>query len=241
MPDSSDPRTYLVVMAHPDDPELTVDGAVARWVREGARAILVLATDGSRGDKEGGVDQGMAARRAEEQRAAAKLIGYEEVVFLGFTDGELDEAELMPVLVREIRRVRPDVAVFMDPLTVIYRESYVNHRDHRVLGMAMLDALYPRASNAGYYSDQLADGLQPWKVPETLLAQSDHSNFWVDVSDTLDLRFDALRLHASQIRLWPENGEGVIRQQRAAAVIAGLEHGVLYAEEYRRIVVNPLA
>ncbi|HZS93637.1 MAG TPA: PIG-L deacetylase family protein [Chloroflexota bacterium] len=241
MTDSAGSRTYLVVMGHPDDPELTVDGAVARWIRAGARAILVLATDGSRGDKAGGVDRAMAARRADEQRAAAAFIGYEEVVFLGFADGELNEADLMPALVREIRRVRPDVAVFMDPLTVIYRDSYVNHRDHRVLGMAMLDALYPRASNAGYYSEQLDEGLQPWKVPETLLAQTDHPNFWVDVSDTLDLRFEALRLHASQIRLWPENGEGVIRQQRAAALIAGLEHGVLYAEEYRRIVVNPLA
>jgi len=234
-------RTFLVVMAHPDDPELTVDGAVARWVREGARAVLVLATDGSRGDKEGGIDSAMAARRAEEQRAAAELIGYEDVVFLGFADGELTEDALLPALVRQIRRVRPDVAVFMDPLTVIFRDSYVNHRDHRVLGMAMLDALYPRASNAGYYAEQLTEGLQPWKVPETLLAQSDHPNFWVDVSETLDLRFDALRLHASQVRLWPENGEGVIRQQRAAALVAGLEHGVLYAEEYRRVVVNPLA
>jgi LmbE family N-acetylglucosaminyl deacetylase len=232
----------LVVVAHPDDCELTCAGSVARWSREGNPTCLIIVSDGARGGKHAGADEAaMVRERRAEQEQAARVIGFRAVSFLGFPDGELEEGpELRRALVEVIRRLQPDIAIFMDPLTVIYRNSYVNHRDHRVLGMAMLDAMYPQASNAFYFPDQLVAGLQPHKVPEFLLAQSDRPNFWVDVSDTLDIRFDALRCHASQIRLWPENGEAVIRQQRELASVLGVEHGVRYVEEFRRVVINPL-
>lgn len=236
-------RTILAVMAHPDDAELTCGASIARWVRDGDRAILVVATDGARGGKHVGADAvEMQRTRSAEQREAAAVLGFAETIFLGFPDGDLaDDEALRGALVEQIRRVRPDVAVVMDPLTVIQHNSYVNHRDHRMLGMATLDALYPEASNAGYFPEQIDCGLQPHKVPELLLVNTDAPNHWVDVSDTLETRFRALRCHRSQIRLWPENGEAIIRQQRELAGVLGIEHGVRYAEEFRRIVVNPLA
>jgi len=239
------PRTILAFMAHPDDCELTCAGSVARWVREGDRVILVIATDGSRGGKHPEPNpsgEAMAHTRRSEQIEAAALIGFAEIVSLGFGDGELQEDdELRGTLVEQVRRWRPQIAVVMDPLTVIYRDSYINHRDHRTLGMALLDALYPQASNAGYFPEQIARGLEPHKVPELLLANSEHPNYWVDVSKTLDIRFDALRCHRSQIRLWPENGEAIIRQQREYAAVVGTEHGMELAEAFRRVVVNPLS
>lgn len=236
-------RVILVVVAHPDDAELTCAASIARWVKEGDVAVLAVATDGSRGGKFPESDaRAMATTRAEEQRMAAATIGFSDVVTLQFEDGSLsDDEDLRSTLVEQIRRIRPDVVVTMDPLTVIYRNSYVNHRDHRMLGMALLDALYPEASNAGYYPAQIAAGLQPHKVPELLLVQSEVPNYWVDVSETLEVRFEALRCHQSQVRLWPENGETVIRQQREYAASLGVEHGMRYAEAFRRVVVNPLA
>lgn len=238
MPD----RTILVIMPHADDAELTCDGSVARWVREGDRAILLIATDGARGAKFTSDPERMMRERKEEQLAAAGVIGYEEVRFLGFPDGDLeDNVALRRALVREIRRIRPHAVVLLDPLTVIHRNSYVNHRDHRMLGMAALDAMYPEASNAGYFPEDLGGDLQLHKVPEVLLAATDSPNYWVDVTDTLEIRFDALRKHAGQVGLWPEDGEGVIREQREVAAVIGREHGMVYAEEFRRVVVNPLS
>jgi LmbE family N-acetylglucosaminyl deacetylase len=235
-------RVILVVVAHPDDCELTCAGSVARWSREGDATYLVIASDGARGGKHVGADEAaMVRERRGEQEQAAQRLGMRDVIFLGFPDGELEDGpDLRRALVDVIRRLRPDVAVFMDPMTVIYRNSYVNHRDHRVLGIAMLDALYPQASNAFYFPEQIEAGLQPHKVPEFMLAQSEQPNFWVDVSETLDIRFDALRCHASQMRLWPENGEAVIGQQRELASVLGVEHGARYVEEFRRVVINPL-
>lgn len=236
------PRNIMVIAAHPDDVELTCAGSIARWVYEGSEAVLVVATDGALGGKlAGSVAETVSAERRQEQGQAARLIGFRDVVYLGFADGELvDDEALRGALVREVRRTRPDAVVVMDPTTVIFRNEYVNHRDHRMLGMATLDALYPEASNAGYFPDQLVEGLQLHKVPELLLSTSEAPNHWVDISSTVDLRFEALRMHASQIRLWPEHGEAVIRQQRAAAAAIGARIGVAYAEEYRRILVNAL-
>jgi LmbE family N-acetylglucosaminyl deacetylase len=236
-------RTVLVVMAHPDDAELTCGGSVTRWAREGERVVLVVATDGARGAKEGDASaEEMAGIRRREQEAAARVLGIARIVRLGFPDGELsDDWALRGALVRQIRTFRPDTVVVMDPLSVIQNNSYVNHRDHRMLGIAALDALYPEASNATYFPEQLAEGLHPHKVPELLLINTDQPNYWVDVSDTLAARFEALRCHASQIRLWPENGEAVIRQQTELASALGERYGARYAEEFRRVVVNPLA
>jgi LmbE family N-acetylglucosaminyl deacetylase len=235
-------RLILAIIPHPDDAELSCDGSVARWIREGDRAILVVATDGARGAKLSSEPERMTRERTAEQAAAARVVGYEDVIYLGFPDGDLEDDEtLRRALVREIRRLRPHTVILLDPLTVIYRDSYVNHRDHRMLGIAALDAMYPEASNAGYFPDLVGDGLELHKVPEVLLANTDSPNYWVDVTDTLETRFEALRQHASQIRLWPENGEAVIRQQRDLAGVIGLEHGMGYAEEFRRVVVNPLS
>lgn len=236
-------RTILVVVAHPDDCELTCAGAVARWVAEGDRAYLVVATDGARGGKDtGAIAAEVVRERRAEQQEAASVLGFEDVMFLAFPDGELrDDESLREALVEQVRRLKPDVAVVPDPLTVIYRNFYVNHRDHRMLGIAFLDALYPEASNAGYFPAQLEAGLLLHKVPELLLAQTEQPNYWVDIGETIETRFAALRCHRSQIKLWPENGESVIQQQREMLHVAGLEHGIAYAEEYRRVVVNPLA
>ncbi len=236
-------RTVLAIMAHPDDAELTCGGTIVRWVRDGARAILVVASDGARGGKLVGADaQGMARTRQAEQEAAARVLGFDQVVHLNFADGDLvDDDALRGALVEQVRRFRPDAVIVMDPLTVIQHNSYVNHRDHRMLGMATLDALYPEASNAFYFSEQIESGLQPHKVPELLLVNTDQPNYWVDVSDTLETRFNALRCHHSQIRLWPDNGEAIVRRQRELAALTGLEHGMIYAEAFRRVVVDPLS
>src|SRR4051794_2441092 len=113
-------RRVLVLAAHPDDCELSCAGAIARWVREGDRAVLLIATDGARGGKYAGVQMEHVIReRRDEQVEAAAVIGFEDVVFLGFPDGDLvDDERLRSALVEQIRRLRPDVVVMLDPLTV---------------------------------------------------------------------------------------------------------------------------
>jgi LmbE family N-acetylglucosaminyl deacetylase len=236
-------RRILALSTHPDDVELTCGASIARWVAEGDAAFLIVGTDGSRGGKEGASVSDQTSRvRRQEQLEAAALMGIEDVVFLGLEDGAVEDSrELRALLVEQIRTFRPDVAIATDPTTLIYHDSYVNHRDHRMLGTAFLDALYPEASNAAYFPEQLANGLRVHKVPELLLYVTESPNYWVDVSETLDKRFEALRCHASQMQQWPQKGEELIEQQRRRAASIGAAQRMGFAEEFRRILADQLS
>jgi len=80
----------LVVSAHPDDPEFGFGATVAKLTSDGADVRYVIVTDGSQGGEDPSVpDAELTATRYEEQRAAARVLGVTEVVFLGFKDGHL--------------------------------------------------------------------------------------------------------------------------------------------------------
>ncbi len=84
--------------------------------------------------------------------------------------------------------------VTIDP----YRR-YIIHRDHRIAGQAILDAIFPCASDLFAYHDLLEARLQPHKVKEVLFCGSDEPNYWSDITDTFDVKVTALRCHVSQV------------------------------------------
>jgi len=226
----SDPKRALVIVAHPDDAEFLCAGTVARWVSEGWVVRYVLVTSGDKGthDPEMTTDQ-VAAIREREQRAAARALGVEECVFLGYPDGFVEDTpELRGSLVREIRRFRPDVAVTWDP----YRRGH-NHRDHRITGQAALDALYPLSRSLLYYPEHGDEGLGPHRVEEALLAGTDQPNHHVDVTDFFDRKMKALRCHKSQFGRNPFREVRKRVRQRMAEV--GKEAGFKLAEAFHRI------
>ncbi|MBO0706437.1 MAG: PIG-L family deacetylase, partial [Candidatus Dormibacteraeota bacterium] len=109
----SDHKSVLVVVAHQDDAEVLFGGTVARLVEMGARVNYVLCTDGARsGPDVGASDEAVGGTRAREQQAAARVLGVEEVVFLGYRNGSTEPTvELRRDLVREIRRSRPSLVL----------------------------------------------------------------------------------------------------------------------------------
>ncbi len=228
MPD--EPRRALVIVAHPDDAEFACAGTVARWCAEGWEVNYVLVTSGDMGSHDPAMTRESLARlREREQRRAAKVLGVRECVFLGYPDGFLeDSAEFRGRLVREIRRFRPDVVVTWDP----FRGNF-NHRDHRLTGSAALDALYPLARSHLAYPEHLAEGLEPHRVGEVLLAGTDRPNYYVDVTDFFQTKMKALRRHRSQVGRYPSRELRKRLRERLAAV--GKEGGYPLAEAFHRI------
>jgi LmbE family N-acetylglucosaminyl deacetylase len=110
-------RHALVIVAHPDDAEFLCGGTVARWCSEGWTVDYVLTTSGDMGSKEEGMTRKkLLAIREKEQRAAATALGVRECTFLRYPDGYVeDTVELRGKLVREIRRLKPDLVVTWDP------------------------------------------------------------------------------------------------------------------------------
>lgn len=186
----------LVIIAHPDDAEFGAAGSVAAWTAAGGTAVYAVCTNGDKGTSDRTVSPAdLALVRQQEQHAAASVLGVSEVVFLGLEDQGLEETpEFLETIVRLIRTYRPDTVVSMDP----YRR-YVWHRDHRIVGRVVLDALFPFARDHLACPNLLEEGLEPHKVKEALFFGADEVNHWIDISDTFELKLEALACHASQV------------------------------------------
>lgn len=187
----------MVIVAHPDDAEFGIAGTVAGWVGEGKSVIFVVCTNGEKGTTDRAlVPDKLAEIRQQEQREAAVVLGVEEVVFLNMPDQRLEDTpEFREQIVRLIRMYRPDIVASSDP----YRR-YVWHRDHRIIGQVVLDAVFPYARDHLAYPAMLAEGFEPHKVKELLFFGAEEVNYHVDVTATFPQKLAALQCHKSQVR-----------------------------------------
>ncbi|MGH7612197.1 MAG: PIG-L deacetylase family protein, partial [Candidatus Dormibacteria bacterium] len=216
----------------PDDAEFGCAGTVALWTDQGVAVTYVICTDGAAGagDPDQGTD-GLVERRQREQRAAATVLGVEEVIFLGYPDGGLRPTdELRLKLVRLIRRHRPDRLVCQNAVRH-YENLRGNHPDHLAAGQATLEAVYPYSRNRFAFPELLQEGLGPHTVRELLITGTADPNYFVDVSQTLERKLEALAQHRSQQP--PGQDFSAMVRKRLAQV--GEPHGMAYAESYRRL------
>ena len=187
----------LVVSPHPDDAEFGVAGTVACWTQEGKKVVYVVCTSGEKGTSDRNVQPAkLAELREQEQQAAATILGVREVIFLRYPDQGLEDTpEFRKQIVRLIRQYRPALVVTADP----YRR-YIWHRDHRITGQVVLDAVFPFARDYLAYPELLKDGLEPHKVQELLFWAADDINYRSDITATFELKLAALRCHESQMK-----------------------------------------
>jgi mycothiol S-conjugate amidase len=235
-------RCLLSVHAHPDDEASKGAPTVARYKAEGVRAVLVTCTGGEAGDilnpamELPEVRADLHAVRMRELEAAAAIIGYDEVVLLGYRDSgmpgsddnarpeafanaDLDEA--VDRLIEIIRRERPQVI-----LTYPDDQQGYPHPDH----LRVHDITVPAWERAGdpSYRPELGEAFTPLKLYYSVWSrarvqathdkylelglESPYSPDWfdrpshdhrittsIDISDTYDVRLEALRAHATQV------------------------------------------
>jgi LmbE family N-acetylglucosaminyl deacetylase len=224
------PDRVLAIYAHPDDPDVSCGGTLARFARQGAEVHVVLCTNGDKGTTDPTVDPGqLAERRAAECDEAARLLGLTDQHVLGYRDGELvDDEAFRAELVGWIRRLRPNMVLCPDPTAVFFGEDYFNHRDHRIVGFAVLDALSPAAALPLYFPE--AGPVH--QVETALLSGTLEPTVWVDVSDTIEDKAAAVVCHRSQ---FADDGEWAATAVRTRAAEDGRRAGVAFAEGFRRL------
>lgn len=227
------PASALAIYAHPDDAEVSCGGTLARWARAGAEVHLVVCTTGDKGSNDpGSVPVDLAATRAVEMAEAAEVLGVRARHRLEHPDGELDEAQLRRELVVLVREVRPEVVVCPDPTATFFGQSYFNHRDHRTVGWAALDAVAPSSANPHYFPD----AGPPHQVATVYLSGTLEPDVWVEITSTIDVKTDAVLCHRTQLGDAAEWSRTVMRQR---AEEAGRTAGVALAEGFRRLVLAP--
>jgi LmbE family N-acetylglucosaminyl deacetylase len=230
------PARFMVIAAHPDDADFGPAATAARWIDAGSEGWLVCCTSGDQGGEDPDMDPlALAAVREKEQRDAAAIVGYAGVSFLHAPDGALaNDLALREQLVREIRTFRPDAVFATDPESLFHGGRGVNHTDHRAAGMAAIDAVYPAARNPMAFPWLARGGLAAHRVRRLYLFWSDHADTWVDVSDTIERKVDALRAHASQIH----DPDDLAERLRTRAAEDGRDIGVDAADALRLIVID---
>ncbi len=230
-------KKILAVGAHADDIDFGCAGTFSKWAKEGAEIFYLILTDGSKGSEDISLkNEELITMRQEEQKKAAKILGAKYVYFLNEVDGELiNSLALRKEIVRIIRTVKPDIVISWDPTYVYSKEAgFINHPDHRAAGQATLDAVFPYSRNIRSYPELLDEGLELHKVTEVLLMNRQDADFFIDISDTMDKKIDALSCHKSQF----EDFDEIIKKIKERAENMGKKAKCIYAEGFIRIQIN---
>jgi LmbE family N-acetylglucosaminyl deacetylase len=226
----------LVIAAHPDDVDFSAAGTIAGWTDAGIEVVYCVVTDGDAGGHDDSVPrEEMAPLRRKEQTAAAACVGVSDLRFLGYPDGRVEATlGLRKDLARVIRQVRPDRVVCPSPERNYVRIG-ISHPDHRAVGSAALDAIYPDARNPYAFGElRTEEGLGPWTVREVWLPGGPVPNRYVDVTGTFGRKIAALRAHESQTGHMDKLAEFLRERLARTAAQGGLPEGSL-AEAFQVI------
>jgi LmbE family N-acetylglucosaminyl deacetylase len=195
-------KTIMVFTPHPDDDVFGCGGVMAMLARNGNKIIVVIYTNDNKGSFDLEMTSERLARiRKAEQEAAMEVIGVpkENIIWLGYDDGELEYAEpkaLCGQAAKLIRKYRPDAVFSIDPGE--WHERW-HKSDHRMAAFNTADAIRAAEFHLYYPEHLLLDGLKPYKVPLMMFYYAaGEANYWVDITDVVELKIKAVSKHVSQ-------------------------------------------
>ncbi|MBW4029627.1 MAG: PIG-L family deacetylase [Acidobacteria bacterium] len=220
----------MAVYAHPDDADVAAGGVMALWAAQGCAVHLVVVCDGSKGAH--GITttpERLREMRRDELELAADLLGVRAVLRLEVPDGDVSNSTALRArLVGLIRSVRPEVILAPDPTATFFGGVYVNHRDHRETGWALLDAAAPAAAMPLYFPEEG----EAHQVSRLLLSGTLEPDVAIDVTTTIDVKVKAVLAHHSQTG---DDARGVSDVVRGRASQAGRPLGLPFAEAFRSV------
>ena len=229
-------QSILAIAAHPDDIESWCAGTLAQAYDSGSITRLLLVTAGDQGSADPRDTRAtVAARREAEARAAARLLGIAEVECLHYLDGEVEESRALRAdLVRWIRHWQPDIVFTHDPVHAL--PAYLSHRDHRIVGRATLDAVYPLARDRLAFADvPIVFQLAPHAVKQVWLFASAEADTLVDIVPGFERKVQARLAHVS----WTPNPSDLAAHWLTRAAEIGQTGPVSLGEAFTVLYVDP--
>ena len=229
------PQNILVILAHPDDPEFFCGATLAKWAQEGHHITYVLLTHGDKGFHDTTpadmTSEKLVALRKVEQNNAAKVIGAKAVHIMDNPDGYLvPDMDTRRIVVREIRRHKPDILVTCDPLN-LFAIYGINHPDHRAAGQVVIDAVFPAAGNKVFFPELLEEGFEPHMPKEIWCSLTSQPNTTIDVTETWDIKLQAILEHKSQM----QNIEKLKERFKSRRTEDSTDENPRYEEKFRVI------
>lgn len=191
-------KSILIVAAHPDDEVLGCGGTIAKLADQGAIVHVAFLADGvfARTGDAGAQQAELNARRAAAQKAC-DILGVKSVSFGDFPDNRMDTVALLDII-----KAVEELIVEHRPDTVFTHHSGDVNIDHRRIHEAVVTACRPQL---GHPVKTLLCFEVPssteWQLPGS--ASVFAPNWFVDISDTLKRKLDALNAYDTELRAWP--------------------------------------
>lgn len=221
----------LAFGAHPDDTELGCSGTIASLVKQGKKVVVADLTRGEMGSR------GSAELRIKEAADAAKVLGLHDRVNLGLPDTELvNNREFQLPIIEVVRKYRPKIC-FVPPLID-------RHPDHGKAAQLILDALFYSGLVKIETKDstgKLQEPHRPKHLLHYLLATPFEPDFIFDISDTIEIKEQAIRAFSSQFDVKDPGDEpktyvsdpAFFEMLRARAIQYGHQAGFKYGEPFK--------
>jgi N-acetylglucosamine malate deacetylase 1 len=213
-------RRVLVIAPHPDDEVLGVGGTMARLAAEGSEIYVLIVTKGTPPM----FDEEYFNQVRREALAAHKLLGVKETRFLSLPAAHLDtipHAEVNAQISQVCAELEPDV-IFVPFLGDI-------HNDHQLVFLSTMVAARPNQAFSPrtiYAYETLSE--TNWGAP--YLTPSFSPNVYIDITETIKVKLDAISLYDSQLRNFPH--ERSIETLKALALLRGSTVGCHAAEAF---------
>lgn len=220
-------KVRLIIMAHPDDPELACGGSIAQWTKKDEVNYIVISS-GEKGTwRKKNSPFIIAHTREREAKRAAKFLGVKRIIFLRHPDGEVGNIRTLKLEIAAlVRHIKPYTIVTHDP----WRRQF--HPDHRATGFAVIDAIMI-ARDWHFYPFLREVGLDVHRPKELLLTPTDKPNFINDITTAFVKKIKAIKIHKSQLVQLPRWE----RRIKKRAEIDGKPSGFKFGEGFYKIRV----
>lgn len=191
----------LVVEPHPDDMAFFFSGTIAKLLTKGHQVFTLVVTDGEQGTMSPMYDstEKLAQVLRREEQNACRVLGVDSPKFLGLKNHFLQpDHSLRELILRHIRTIQPEIVFTIDPWN---RDE---NPDHRAVGMATLEAC-SFAHLHLFHPEHLEQGLKPAIVSKVALGKTETPDTFIDITDYIDKKIEAVLCYQSQIELmWAE-------------------------------------
>ena len=222
-------KKILIVASHPDDEVLGCFGTVARLIKEGYEAYTLILGEGKTSRDEKRVVENKTDEIEllnTEIHKANKAIRIKKVFIESFPDNRFDSVDLLDI-VKVISKVKEEI---QPSIIFTHFENDLNI-DHRITYQAVITATRPMKDECvkEIYSFEILSSTE-WNYPISF-----SPDIYFDISNTIDLKIDAMKEYKSELCEYPHprSLEGI----ELNAKYQGMRVGKKYVEAFKCVRV----
>lgn len=193
-------KRVLIIASHPDDEVLGCGGTIAKFVEEEAQVLVAFLADGVTSRK---ADPEVLKHELIQRRSAAtkacRILGVENIIFGDFPDNEMDRETLLTIT----RKVEKIINDFLPDTIFTHHVGDVNI-DHQLTHKAVVTACRPQIGKSvkHVFSFETPSSTE-WQFPNS--APPFMPNCYIDITNTLSKKLEALDAYAFEMRAWPHS------------------------------------